>query len=202
METSATTQSATTTSKQTRTPKPMNGVDTPTLFATIGAVKGQPELASFQFRATNRWQQGTHSRTRIEGFHGAGGEHEHAREFTYDADHPAVLVGRDQGPTPIEFLLHAIAACLTAGIGNIASARGVTLYEVESTVVGDIDLRGILGLSGEVRNGYRQLRVSFRIKGDAPAEKLEEIVAQSRARSAVYDVLTNGVPVEISVNAS
>jgi uncharacterized OsmC-like protein len=202
METSATTQSATTTSKQTRTPKPMNGVDTPTLFATIGAVKSQPELASFQFRATNRWQQGTHSRTRIEGFHGAGGEHEHAREFSYDADHPAVLVGRDQGPTPVEFLLHAIAACLTAGIGNIASARGVTLYEVESTVEGDIDLRGILGLSGEVRNGYRQLRVSFRIKGDAPAEKLEEIVAQSRARSAVYDVLTNGVPVEISVNAA
>ena len=185
-----------------RQPVAMNGVDTPTLFATIDVVRGQPELAQFQFRATNRWQQGTHSRTRIEGFHGAGGEHAHAREFTYDADHPAVLVGRDQGPTPVEFLLHAIAACLTAGIGNIASARGVTLYEVESTVEGDIDLRGILGLSGEVRNGYRQLRVSFRIKGDAPAEKLEEIVAQSRARSAVYDVLTNGVPVEISVNAS
>jgi uncharacterized OsmC-like protein len=197
----ATTQTAPTTTKQARTPMPMNGVDTPTLFATIGAVKAQPELASFQFRATNRWQQGTHSRTRIEGFHGAGGEHDHAREFTYDADHPAVLVGRDQGPTPVEFLLHALAACLTAGIGNIAAARGVTLYEVESTVEGDIDLRGILGISGEVRNGYRQLRVSFRIKGDAPAEKLEEIVAQSRARSAVYDVLTNGVPVEMSVNA-
>jgi len=201
MQTPATTQTATTTSKKTRTPTPMNGVDTPTLFATIGAVKAQPELASFQFRATNRWQQGTHSRTRIEGFRGAGGEHEHAREFTYDADHPAVLVGRDQGPTPVEFLLHALAACLTAGIGNIAAARGVTLYEVESTVEGDIDLRGILGISGEVRNGYRQLRVSFKIKGDAPAEKLEEIVAQSRARSAVYDVLTNGVPVEMSVNA-
>ncbi len=202
METSGTKQSTTKTSKPTRTPVPMNGVDTPTLFATVGAVKAQPDLGGFQFRATNRWQQGTHSRTRIEGFHGAGGEHAHAREFTYDADHPAVLVGRDQGPTPVEFLLHAIAACLTAGIGNIAAARGVTLYEVESTVEGDIDLRGILGLSAEVRNGYRQLRVSFRIKGDAPARKLEEIVAQSRDRSAVYDVLTNGVPVEISVNAA
>ncbi|WP_242342048.1 OsmC family protein [Anaeromyxobacter terrae] len=194
-------QNPTTTKRPARTPVPMNGVDTPTLFATIGAVKGQPELGSFQFRATNRWQQGTHSRTRIEGFSGAGGEHAHAREFSYDADHPAVLVGRDQGPTPVEFLLHALASCLTAGIGNIAAARGVTLYEVESTVEGDIDLRGILGISTEVRNGYRQLRVSFRIKGDAPAEKLEEIVAQSRARSAVYDVLTNGVPVAVSVNA-
>jgi uncharacterized OsmC-like protein len=201
METSATMQTDTKPSKPSRTVTPMNGVDTPTLFATIGAVKAQPELAQFQFRATNRWQLGTHSRTRIEGFHGAGGEHQHARAFDFDADHPAVLTGRDQGPTPVEFLLHAIAACLTAGIGNIAAARGVTLYEVESTVEGDIDLRGILGLSNEVRNGYRQLRVSFKIKGDAPEEKLREIVAQSRARSAVYDVLTNGVPVEVSVNA-
>jgi uncharacterized OsmC-like protein len=188
--------------KPTRKVVPMNGVDTPTLFATLDVVKRQPELAKFQFRATNRWQQGTHSRTRIESFSGAGGEHAHAREMTYDADHPQVLVGRDQGPTPVEFLLHALASCITAGIGNIAAARGVTLYEVESTVEGDIDLRGIFGHSSEVRNGYQQLRLSFKIKGDAPAEKLAEIVEQSRSRSAVYDVLTNGVPVAISVNAA
>jgi uncharacterized OsmC-like protein len=188
-------------SKPARKVVPMNGVDTPVLFATLDAVKAQPELAKFRFRATNRWQQGTHSRTRIESFRGAGGEHAHAREMTYDADHPQVLVGRDQGPTPVEFLLHAIAACITAGIGNIAAARGVTLYEVESTVEGDIDLRGTLGQSPDVRNGYEQIRVSFKIKGDAPPEKLAAIVEQSRARSAVYDVLTNGVPVAITVNA-
>jgi uncharacterized OsmC-like protein len=102
----------------------------------------------------------------------------------------------------VEFLLHALAACITAGIANIAAARGVTLSEVESTIEGDIDLRGILGLSREVRNGYEQLRVNLRIKGDASPEKLEEIVEQSRARSAVYDVLTNGVPVAISVTAA
>jgi uncharacterized OsmC-like protein len=88
-----------------------------------------------------------------------------------------------------------------SGIGNIAAARGVTLTEVSSTVEGDIDLQGILGLSKDVRNGYQALRLSFDIKGDAPAEKLRQIVEQSRARSAVYDVLTNGVPVEITVNA-
>ncbi|HEX4982060.1 MAG TPA: OsmC family protein, partial [Ilumatobacteraceae bacterium] len=113
----------------------------------------------------------------------------------------AVLVGRDNGPTPVEFLLHAIASCLTAGLGNIAAARGITLYEVESTVEGDIDLRGILGLSKEVRNGYEGIRLNFKIKGDAPADVLEKIVEQSRNRSAVYDVLTNGVPVAISVDA-
>jgi uncharacterized OsmC-like protein len=182
-------------------PEPRNGVDTPTLLATIKAVGAQPELAQFQFRAMNRWQQGTHSRTRIQSFYGAGGEQMHEREFVCDADHPMVLVGRDQAPTPVEFLLHALASCLTAGIGNIAAARGVTLSEVESTIEGDIDLQGILGLSDRVRNGYRSLRATFTIKGDAPAEKLAQIVEQSRKRSAVYDVLTNGVPVELVVHA-
>jgi uncharacterized OsmC-like protein len=182
-------------------PAPRNGIDTPTLLTTINAVGAQPELAKFQFRAENRWQTGTHSRTRIHSFSGAGGEQAHVKEYTYDADHPQVLVGKDQAPTPVEFLLHALAACLTAGIGNIAAARGVTLTEVESRVEGDIDLQGILGLSDKVRNGYQQLRVSFTIKGDAPPAVLEKIVEQSRKRSAVYDVLTNGVPVMVSVNA-
>ena len=180
---------------------PMNGVDTPNLFATINAVKAQPELARFQFRATNRWLKGTHSRSRIETFSGAGAEHTHAGDFQYDADHPAVLVGADQAPTPVEFVLHALAACITSGIANVAAARGVTLTEVESSVEGDIDLRGILGLSDEVRNGYQRIRVNFTIRGDAPPEKLREVVEQSRARSAVFDVITNSVPVEITVNA-
>jgi uncharacterized OsmC-like protein len=183
---------------------PLNGVDTPTLFATLDAVRANPKLAAFQFRATNRWLSGTHNRSSIQGFFGAGQEDASRTEpFTYDADHPAVLVGTGQGPTPVEFLLHAIAACLTAGLANIAAARGVTLTEVESTVEGDINLLGILGL-GEavgqpVRNGYQGIRVSFRIKGDAPEATLRALVEQSRARSAVYDVLTNGVPVEIVV---
>jgi uncharacterized OsmC-like protein len=180
---------------------PRNGVDTPTLFATLNAVKGQPELAQFQFRATNRWIKGTNSRSRLEPFKGAGGEHAHKSAYQYDADHPAVLVGGDEGPTPVEFLLHAIAACITAGIANNAAARGDTLTEV-TTVEGDINLLGVLGLSDTARNGYERIRVSFDVKGDAPAEKLRQIVEQSRARSAVYDVLTNGVPVEIAVNAA
>lgn len=149
-------------------PTPRNGVNTPALFATIGAVKNQPELARFRFSATNRWIAGTHSRSRMESFFGAGATHAHAGDFQHDADHPAVLCGADQGPTPVEFVLHALASCLTAGIANIAAARGVTLSSVESTVEGDIDLRGILGLSDEVRNGYQALRVHFRIAGDAP----------------------------------
>ena len=119
---------------------------------------------------------------------------------TFDADHPEVLVGADDAPTPVEYLLHALAACLTAGVANIAAARGVNLTSVESTVEGSINLLGILGLSDQVRNGYERIRVRFRLEGDDP-EKLRRVVEQSRLRSAVYDVVTNGVPVSIEVSA-
>jgi len=182
------------------TPASINGVDVATLFATLDAVKGQNEIAKFQFRAENTWQTGTHSRSRIHGFYGAGQELTHTHETVLDADHPVVLTGADHAPTPVEYLLHALAACLTAGIANIASARGVKLTKVTSTVEGDIDLLGILGLSdGSVRNGYQGIRVEFHIEGDADDETLRGIVEQSRRRSAVYDVLTNPTPVSVSV---
>jgi len=184
----------------TRAPRePRNGINTPALMATINAVRDARALAKFQFRASNRWIGGTHSETRIESFTGAGGEQRHREEFRFDADHPSVLVGQDNAPTPVEFLLHALASCITSGIANIAAARGVTLTLVESQIEGDIDLQGILGLSDRVRNGYERIRINFTIAGDAPADKLRQIVEQSRARSAVFDVLTNGVPVEVSV---
>ncbi len=178
---------------------PLNGVDTPTLFATLDAVKAQPDLAAFQFRASNKWVKGTHNRSSLHSFYGAGQELEHKHETVIDADHPAVLTGADNAPTPVEYLLAALAACLTSGLANIAAARGVELTEVESTVEGDINLLGILGLSDEVRNGYNHIRVGFTIAGDAPPEKLRELVEQSRARSAVFDVITNSVPVDIDV---
>jgi uncharacterized OsmC-like protein len=178
-----------------------NGVDTATLFATLDAVKAAPEAAQFKFRASNRWVSGTHSRGTMDGFFGVGEERTHKRPFTADVDHPEVLVGNDNGPTPVEYVLHALAACLTAGLANIAAARGIELTEVTSTVEGDIDLNGILGLDPKVRNGFEQIRVSFDVKGNAPAEKLQALVEQSRSRSAVYDIITNGVPVSIEVNA-
>lgn len=178
----------------------LNGVDVATLFATRDAVKETHEIAKFQFRASNTWETGTHSRSTFADFHGAMQEMQHQQATVVDSDHPAVLVGTDQGPTPVEYLLHAIAACLTSGIANIAAARGVRLTHVSSTVTGDIDLLGILGLSGgSVRNGYEQVKVTFRVEGDADDATLRDIVEQSRRRSAVYDALTNPTPVVIEV---
>ncbi|MFP5282640.1 MAG: OsmC family protein [Actinomycetes bacterium] len=178
----------------------LNGVDVPALFGTLDVVKGQPELAAFQFRATNEWISGTHNQSAIQGFYGAGQEDQtRPAPYVYDADHPLVLVGSGHGPTPVEFLLHAIAACLTSGLANIAAARGVPLRRVRSRVEGDINLLGILGLSEDVRNGYSQIRVSFEVEGDAPPEVLAGLVEQSRRRSAVYDVLVHGTDVLVEV---
>jgi uncharacterized OsmC-like protein len=183
-------------------PATRNGVDTATLFATLDAVRAAPQAAKFQFRARNEWISGTHNRSTVDGFFGVGEERSHERTWVFDADHPAVLVGHDNGPTPVEFVLHALAACLTAGLANIAAARGVRLTEVRSTVAGDIDLNGVLGLDPAMRNGYEHIAVRFTVKGEAPAEKLHEIVEQSRARSAVYDIITNHVPVSIDVETA
>jgi uncharacterized OsmC-like protein len=180
----------------------INGVDTGTLFATLDAVKGQNEIAKFQFRASNEWISGTHSRSTFSGFYGAGQEMEHKTTTAVDSDHPEVLVGQDNAPTPVEYLLHGIAACLTAGLGNIAAARGVRLTRVRSTVEGSIDLLGILGLSDSVRNGYEQIKVTMYVEGDADEDQLRALVEQSRRRSAVYDVLTNGTSVVIDVVTS
>jgi uncharacterized OsmC-like protein len=186
----------------TKTRPALNGVDVPALFATLDAVKGTPEIAAFQFRARNTWVSGTHNRTVIQGFYGAGQEDTSRSEpFVYDADHPAVLVGGGNAPTPVEFVLHALAACLTSGVANIAAARGVTLHRVESTVEGDINVLGLLGIDDGVRNGYNQIRVSFAIEGDATPEVLAGLVEQSRRRSAVYDVLTHGTDVVVDVLA-
>lgn len=184
------------------TPAQRNGVDTPTLFATLDAVKQAPAAAQFQFRATNEWVTGTNSRSTFTDYYGVGGEQQHEQTFVFEADHPTLLVGHGKGPTPVEFVLHALASCLTAGLANIAAARGVTLTEVRSRVIGDINLNGILGLDPTVRNGYEQIKVHFTVKGDAPADVLRAIVAQSQARSAVYDVITNSVPVEIAVDVA
>jgi uncharacterized OsmC-like protein len=179
-----------------------NGVDTAQLFGTLDAVKAQPELGKFQFRAQNRWLGGAHNQSRIQGFYAAGGEDTSRGEpFVLDAGEPPILVGHNEGPNPAEYLLHALAACLTTSIVYVAAARGVNLTEVESTVEGDMDVQGALGLSDEYRNGFEQIRASFRLTGDAPPEKLHDVVARAQRRSAVFDMVTNGVPVSLETAA-
>jgi uncharacterized OsmC-like protein len=177
-----------------------NGVDTGPLFPTLDLLKEQPELAKFQFRARNHWVDGAHNRSTIKDFYGAGQEDtSRADAFVVDAGEPAILLGTDTGPNPAEYLLHALAACLTTTLVYVAAARGVKLTEVESTLEGELDIRGAFGLSENHRNGFEGINVQFKIKGDAPDEKLREVVERAQLRSAVFDMVTNGVPVNLDV---
>jgi len=183
-------------------PRFRNGVNVDQIYSTIDAITAQPALGRFQFRATNRWLGGAHNRSTIRDFYGAGQEdRSRAAAFMVDAGEPAVLVGTDTGPNPAEFLLHALAACLTTSIVYVAAARGVELESVESTLEGDLDVRGGLGIDESVRNGFEQIRVSFKVKANAPEEKVREVVERAKARSVVFDSITRGVPVAVEVAA-
>lgn len=175
-----------------------NGVDMQHLADTLDAIGGQPELGAFTFRATNRWLNGAHSRSTIKGFFGAGADDATRTEaFLVDAGEPAVLLGTDSGPNPAEYLLHALAACLTTTLVYDAATRAIRLREVESTFEGEMDVRGRLGIDDAYRNGFTRIRGTFRIEAEAPDEQMREIVERARTRSAVYDMVANGVPVEI-----
>jgi uncharacterized OsmC-like protein len=178
-----------------------NGVNTATMFATLDAIKAQPEIAQFRFRATNRWLGGAHNRSTIKDFYAACGEDTTRTEaFTLDAGEPAILLGTDTGANPAEYLLHALAACVTTSLVYAAAARRVPLTMVESTLEGDLDIQGAMGINTEdYRNGFTQIRMSIRIAGDAPAEKLREVVQRGTDRSVVFDSISNGVPIAVDV---
>ena len=175
-----------------------NGIDVAQVYGTLDAIAADPSLARFEFRVSNRWIDGTHSRSTIQGFYGAGQEDaSRERAFEVDASEPPVLLGHNEAPNPAELLMHALAGCLTLTIVNVAAARKVTLTEVSSTLEGVLDARGALGLDDTVRNGFERVNVAFTVKGEAPPEKLREIVERAKARSVVYDIVANGVPVDV-----
>jgi uncharacterized OsmC-like protein len=177
-----------------------NGVNVEALIAAREALSNAPAAAQFKWRATNEWKNGTHSHSTVEGFYGLGQEQHHKRKFSFDADHPEVFAAEDIGITPVEFVLVALASCLTGGIAAIAQHRNIQLRSVKATIEGDMDIQGILGIDSDVRNGYSGIKVTYDIDADADREDIEALVAQSQKRSAVYDIVTNPTNVTVVVN--
>ncbi len=175
--------------------KMINGVDRQALFGTIDAVKADPALARFEFRVRNEWIDGGYNRSTVSAFHGTGQEIAHAAPFVLYNDEPPVLLSGDRGPNPVENLLHALAGCLTTTIVYHAAAKGIRVDVVRTRFEGDLDLRGFLGLSGEVRNGYEAIRAVFDIHGDLTLEQKRELMAMGPRFSPVFDVISNGTPV-------
>jgi uncharacterized OsmC-like protein len=177
-----------------------NGVNVDALLAAREALRAAPQAAKFTWRASCKWQNGTNSKSTIDGFSGLGQEHKHKTEFSYDADHPEVFASEDIGPTPVEYMLVGLASCLTAGVAAVAQNRGIQLRSVEAKLEGTMDIQGILGIDSDVRNGYDDIKVTFHIDADASKKDIEAIVAQSQKRSAVYDIIAN--PTNISVEVA
>jgi uncharacterized OsmC-like protein len=176
-----------------------NGVNVDALLAAREALKAAPQAAKFTWRASCKWQNGTHSRTNLRGFFGLGEEQKHKTEFSFDADHPEIFASEDHSITPVEFVLVGLASCLTAGVAAVAQNRGIQLRSVEAKLEGSMDIQGILGVDSDVRNGYDDIKVTFHIDADATKEEIEALVAQSQKRSAVYDVVTNPTNVTVEV---
>ena len=179
----------------TPTPTELNGVPTTKLFGTIAKMTENEELAAFRFTAHNTWLEGTASSSRIHEWHGAGADHLHVDAFEFAADHPTL--GHGHGPTPQEYVLHALAACITAGIATGAAARGIELRRVTSTVTGDIDVRGVLGIDPDVRKGFSSVNVEFDIDADADDDQIDALIAGGTKYSAVFDMLTG--PTKVTV---
>jgi uncharacterized OsmC-like protein len=176
-----------------------NGVNVDALLAAREALAGQPEGAKFNWRASCKWMNGTHSRSAVQGFYGLGTEQKHRTEFTFDADHPEIFASEDNGATPVEMVLVGLASCLTAGVAAVAQNRGIQLRSVEAKLEGAMDIQGILGIDKDVRNGFDDITVTFDIDADASKKDIEALVAQSQKRSAVFDIVTNPTNVKVKV---
>lgn len=176
----------------------VNGVNVDNLLATVDAIVKAPAIAKFKFRVHNEWEGAGQNRSTVDSFYGAGQELKRSKPFVLTADEPSILLGADVAANPVEYLLHALAACLTSSMVYHAAARGIQIEEVESSLEGDIDLRGFLGLNKTVRNGYQGIRVGFKIKANVPDDQLQTLVELGTGHSPVFDSVTKGVPVSVT----
>lgn len=177
-----------------------NGVNVQALLDARKALSDAPEAAKFQWRASCKWINGTHSHSTIRNFFGLGGEQKHRTEFSFEADHPEIFASEDKGPTPVEYVLVGLTSCLTAGIAAVAQNRGIQLRSVTATIEGSMDMQGILGIDQDVRNGFDGIKVKYQIDADATPNEIKALVAQSQKRSAVFDIITNPTSVSVEVN--
>lgn len=174
----------------------INGVDVNQVMNVIQEIESDRNYAKFQFRATNRWIRGGHSRSRIKEFIAGNDEDKTRKEpFVLDADEPKIAAGKDAAPNSMEYVLHALATCLTGTLVYHAAVQGIRIDSVESSNKGDMDVRGLFGLSGEVRKGFNKVVVEMRVKSEASVEQLTELAMYS----PVYDIVSKSLPVEFKL---
>jgi uncharacterized OsmC-like protein len=173
-----------------------NGVDVGQIMSLIGAIESDSGYARFQWRATNQWINGGLSRSRIKDFFAGNAEDTTRKQaFTLDADEPTIAAGQNSAPNSMEYVLHALATCLTGTLVYHAAVRGIEIDSVESSYTGDMDVRGLLGLADDVRKGFNKVTVNMRVRSEASVEELTELALYSR----VYDIVSKSLPVEFTL---
>jgi uncharacterized OsmC-like protein len=180
--------------------KIVNGVNVDGLMAAIDSMTKDPELGEFKFRVRNQWLGGTRNRATVQGFYGAKEEHRDRKgRLEYDLDEPPVLMGEDQGPNPVEFLLVGLSGCITTSLVAHAAARGITINSLESELEGDIDVRGFMDIDTTVPVGYKEIRFHITIDADATQEQLDELGEFAKNHSPVANTIMSPTPIRVSV---
>ncbi|MGE0665482.1 MAG: OsmC family protein [Sphingomonadales bacterium] len=183
---------------QTKTPAVVNGLDTGAAAATVAAIRADTALARFQFRARNTWIDGGENRSTIRDFHGAGREDESRKEaFVFTNGEPPVLLGNNEGANPVEFLLHALAGCVTTTLVLHAAVRGITIRRLSTELRGDLDVRGLLGLDDAVSPGYEGIRIGLSVEADCTDQELDDLIAFTGRHSPVCNTVCRPVPVTL-----
>jgi uncharacterized OsmC-like protein len=188
------------TAKQTTTV--INGVNVTQLFDTIDVIKGNPEISKFKFRATNRWQAGTHNQATVKSFYGAMQEDNSREPMVFEIDEPPVLLGENKGANPVEYLLVGLSGCMTTAMVAHAAARGIEIKSVTSCLEGDLDVQGFLGLSETIPVAYKEIRVSFKIEADISDQEKQELVEMTQKYSPVFNTVTHPVTVKVKLDRS
>ena len=179
-------------------PKMLNGLDVDAAMATIQAIQDDPEIAQFKFRAKNQWINGGENRSTIKGFYGAKSEDTSRTEgWEFTNGEPPVLLGNNEGANPVEFLLHALAGCVTTTFILHAMARGIAIHALSTELEGDIDLHGLLGMNEDVPAGYRDIRVKMHVEADCSDETLDDLLSFAQAHSPVCNTICRPVPVTV-----
>jgi uncharacterized OsmC-like protein len=176
----------------------VNGLNTTQMFETLDAIKGQPSLARFQFRADNKWISGGENRSTIKDFYGADREDDSRTEpFLFTNGEPPVLLGDNEGANPVEFLLHSLAGCVTTTIVLHAAARGIRIEELSTQLDGEIDLQGLFGLDDSVPVGYEQIRIKIDVKADCSDEELDDLLGYAQEHSPVCNTVCRPIPIKV-----
>lgn len=170
----------------------INGINVPALKSYIEEVKQNSESAMIDYKVNLQWQGGTKSKVTTKGIQ--LGDQSLERNFSFIIDEPKQILGENTNPTPQEYLLGGMGACMVVGYSVGASVMGITLDKLEIDLEAGLDLRGFLEVNPEAPVGFKDVKYTIRVKGNGTKEQYEKIhqtvIKASPNRATIADAIT------------